>query len=415
MNSKRNTARKQYKEWSDSSTDEINLSWPIKPEAVEPEFTEGAHRSSYHEEWDIDDSSLSLRTTLTGRSSIALFESVLFPKNKVRSVSVSSRDKHLKVHWLGSLDDSGQFRSQNMGINNEGLKQFSSDALTYNTWHEHDVSVLNWLEDFYFPEKVNHSLELIKEGRNDPMKWQYVPEIPKTSDGMKANSSQDSGSVADPLMRGNNEVEKRDLMKGASKVTERNTRALRKSASNFIIVIKFVDNCFLRVVDLTYDTGIYKLQAFCEMRSLERMTKDSSYSFQRYTASACREKSKYSRFAPRVTLEDISRMLELKLFSRAVMAELLTSILDIFVTLYVPTFPESSIFQVMKKAEYQRRIKEMLPCVKIYVPSMTAELLDIIIRRSYDRMRAQRKRRLTRWLQKIVKVQKLEDEKYLSV
>lgn len=163
----------------------------------------------------------------------------------------------------------------------------------------------------------------------------------------------------------------------------RKTRS--KSKKSFIVNLKFEDNSFLKVLQLSESSPIYKLLAFQKLRTLERMKVDSKYNFEEYPKST--HVPKYKRFAARQSLSDISRLLGLDLFCPLLVKELVDLILDIFITLHSPGFPHTSIFDKIKSLKVSQCIRDLLPYVQIYIPCMTYNTLYIIIRSGYDRKR----------------------------
>lgn len=173
---------------------------------------------------------------------------------------------------------------------------------------------------------------------------------------------------------------------------------IRKGRRRFAVRITFADNCFLKVVKLSKQAPIYKFKAFCRLRHLDRMKHNPKYTFKDYETDENRFKSQWTRFVPRTTLEDISRRLGFPSFSQQLIDDILTLVLDIFVTQHVPNFPDKSLLQVMPEYQLRNCICALHPFIHIYFPSMDCELLYVIIRKAYDTKRLAWQRRLKRFL-----------------
>lgn len=171
-------------------------------------------------------------------------------------------------------------------------------------------------------------------------------------------------------------------------------RKYYKRKEKFVVKLKFEDNSFLKVLKLSSSSQIYKLLAFQKIRTLDRMKSNGKYQFEEYPERYPIKKHK--QFAHRHSLSDISRYLKLELFSPQLVKELLDIILDMFVTLHSPGFPQTSIFDEITPSIARIFVQELLPYIQIYIPSMTYETLHIIIRSSYDRNRLAYSRRKKR-------------------
>lgn len=162
------------------------------------------------------------------------------------------------------------------------------------------------------------------------------------------------------------------------------------------VIIKFPDNCFLKVLHMTRKSKIYRAQSFCKLRSAKRMIVDSTYLFKRYLQKQEDLKPKSSKTPSRIRLEDVSRQLEFPLFSPKMISDLLSTILNIFVSLWVPEYPIIPITFKLTTLEVKNYVTELLPVIQVYFPLMTYQILNNIIRRAYDRNRLELRRKFKR-------------------
>ena len=359
------------------------------------------HRQSVHIRADTDRDHRTHGDDMHNRQpEIPLFNTVLFQNNNTKLSCML--DAYLTVHW--PKQEGGQ-APRNTLLDSETL---AAPLSTYETDIGMNVALNSHLEPNFGPKFIPPSLvydpehalmDVLSHNSADQYSVEQPPHIVL---GPYHSQATTESLPSSRVIYSAPEHEAKSL--GVSHIQHYIAKPevrISSPGNSLTVTISFVDNSFLRIVQMGEDSGIYKLLAFRRMRSLDRMLLNPSYRYRQYSTSPEAVKSDYSRFAPRITLEEISRFLGINIFSSSLIDDILTWILDMFVTLHVPDYPRVSLLQAMKPHQVHQRLQELHPYVRVYFPGVGYDLLYQLLRKAYDSkrlsMKKQAKRQLMRY------------------
>lgn len=331
-----------------------------------------------------------IRERAVPSSPIRLFDSTFLEQTNVYLKSQSSLDDHLSILWDISFDNTRKSQlNRRLETSFMYSRTYTAKEENYETVFQEEYVSGSFIPDIFYerPKAPTISAFSMKAVKTTDCEfctsYSSICVCPKyifSSPSEQSFAQAASNSLLEPI-----EEYQEPLLPLAND---------KQNEEGFFVTLKFGDNSFLKVLELSGSGPVYKLLAFQKLRTLERMKSSGRYSFDEYPERA--PLPKYKQFAPRQSLSDISHHLNLDLFCPQLIKDLVDIVLDMFVTLHSPGFPNASIFEEMTSLEFRLCIQNLLPFIRIYIPFMTYNTLNIIVRSGYDRKRLAFKKRQKR-------------------